>query len=384
MDARSENAESVAHNVPKRRRELPDKQVPGLRLRIGTRSRVWVLIARLPGQHPTRHKIGDAALMTRAEARAEALRWKAALAAGKDPAVRHGQRTPCFGDVAERFFADCRRRGLRRAHEVERDTRRIFKAWWHRPIAAIDRGDVLHLIGQHQSYAAHHAFSYASRLFGWALERGIVDRSPCHGLRPSRLIGPKPPRERVLTDAELRSVWTMAGQLECRAGTFIRILILTGQRRGEVAGMRWSEISTGTNGTVWTIPASRTKSKRQHGVPLVPEVMALLAGLPRVNDFVFGRPIGGFDHIRKKLPAGEYNLHDLRRTARSGMAACGVMDEVAERVLNHAPTRLVATYNRHRYEAEMRAALQAWSDRVHEVVIVKVICEQTTLKKSPG
>jgi integrase len=368
MDARSENAESAAHNVPKRR-EVPDKQVPGLRLRIGKRSRVWVLIARFPGQHPTRHKIGDDALMTRSEARAEALRWKAAIAQGKDPGVRVASSSNTFGDVCEDYFRDCRRRGLRRAREVERDMRRMFRGWWHRPIAAIQRGDLLHLIGQHQSWAAHHAFSYASRLFGWALERGIVDRSPCHGLRPSRLIGPKQPRERMLTDDELRALWAAAGQLECRAGTFISILILTGQRRGEVAGMRWSEISTVPNGTVvWTIPASRTKSKRSHTVPLVPEVMALLAGLPRVNEWVFGRALRGFDHIRKKLPAGDWNIHDLRRTARSGMAACGVLDEVAERVLNHAPARLVATYNRHRYEAEKRGALLAWSDRVHEIV----------------
>jgi integrase len=96
--------------------------------------------------------------------------------------------------------------------------------------------------------------------------------------------------------------------------------------------------------------------------------MALLAALPRVNEWVFGRALRGFDHIRKKLPAGDIILHDLRRTARSGMAACGVLDEVAERVLNHAPARLIGVYNRHTYEAEKRAALQAWADRLRLIV----------------
>jgi integrase len=103
-------------------------------------------------------------------------------------------------------------------------------------------------------------------------------------------------------------------------------------------------------------------------VPLVPEVMALLAGLPGVNEWVFGRPLRGFDHIRKKLPAGDFTLHDLRRTARSGMAACGILDEIAERVLNHAPARLVAIYNRHRYEAEKREALRAWAAALMRIV----------------
>jgi integrase len=123
--------------------------------------------------------------------------------------------------------------------------------WWHRPISAIERADVLHLIDAilaRSSWAAHHAFSYISRLFGFAVERGIVAVSPCYGLRPSRLIGPKPPRERTLDDAELRALWIKPGELAYPGGPFIKMLILTGQRCGEVAGMRWSEIH---NGNLW-------------------------------------------------------------------------------------------------------------------------------------
>lgn len=88
MDARLPTADDVAQDVPKRRREQRDARVPGLRLRIGKRRSTWVLIARLPGRHPTRYTIGHAPAMSVKEARAEALRVKAALAAGKDPAIR--------------------------------------------------------------------------------------------------------------------------------------------------------------------------------------------------------------------------------------------------------------------------------------------------------
>jgi integrase len=370
MDARLPTADDVAQDVPKRR-EQRDARVPGLRLRIGKRQRTWVLICRMHGQHPSRHTLGHYPAMSVKEARAEALRVKAALAAGKDPTVRASRGAQTFGVCAEAYFTDIKRRGLRRSHEVTRDMRRDFKRLWHRPIAAISRQDILHLVREvidtRTAYAAHHCFSYASRLFSWAVENGVVTASPCYGLRPSRLIGPKPPRERVLTDAELRALWIGADKLGYPAGPFIRMLILTGQRRGEVAGMRWSEIHSG----LWVIPAARMKMKSQHVVPLVPEVMAMLDTLPKLNGFVFtnGRgPIGGFDYIRRRLPGDGWTLHDLRRTMRTGLSALRVPAEVAERVIGHVPTGLLRVYDRHDYLDEKTKALQAWTARLLRIV----------------
>jgi integrase len=191
--------------------------------------------------------------------------------------------------------------------------------------------------------------------------------SPCYGLRPSRLIGPKPPRERVLTDAELRVLWIGANELAYPGGPFIKMLILTGQRRGEVAGMLWSEIHSG----LWVIPAARMKMKSQHVVPLVPEVRALLDSLPRINDFVFtnGRgPIGGFDYIRRRLPGDGWTLHDIRRTVRTGLSALRIASEVSERVIGHVPTGLVRVYDRHDYLDEKREALQVWTAHLTRIV----------------
>jgi integrase len=259
---------------------------------------------------------------------------------------------------------------LRRAHEVSRDMRRDMARWWHRPVAAISREDIIHLVRESRTnWAAHHCFSYASRLFSWAVENGIVSVSPTYGLRPSRLIGEKRPRERVLTDDELRALWIRAGQLGYPAGPFIKMLILTGQRRGEVAGMQWSEIHNG----LWVIPAARVKMKQQHVVPLVPEVRALLDALPRVSDLVFTtdgkRPIGGSHYIRKRLPGDGWTLHDLRRTMRTGLSALRVPTDWAERVIGHVPTGLVRVYDRHDYLVEKAEALHRWTQRLLKIVL---------------
>jgi integrase len=380
MDARSGTSSDIAHRVPKRV-EQKDARVPGLRLRIGARRSTWVLICKI-GRHPSRHTLGHFPAMTRAEARAEALRIKAALASGADPAVRALRNAQAFGDVCEDYFRDIKRRGLRSARETERDTRRDLRAWWHRPVDRLERADILRLVrdvtDNRSPAAAHHAFSYCSRILNWCVEQGLIKHSPCYGLRPSRLIGEKQPRRRILNDDELRALWIVAGTLGT-AGVFVKVLLLTGQRRGEVAGMRWSEIHNG----LWVIPAARMKSKREHTVPLVPEVRALLDSLPRFTsaskaDYVFTndgrRCLRGFDHVKNRIdalmPPGTppFTIHDIRRSVRSSLAELGVSDTVAELVIGHTQKGLLKTYNLYRYESEKRAALELWGARLMQIV----------------
>lgn len=216
--------------------------------------------------------------------------------------------------------------------------------------------------------AARHAFGYASRVLNCALEQGIIQHSPVQGLKPSRLVGPKPARERILDELEIRQLWIAAGTLGV-AGAYVKILLLTAQRRREVSDMRWSEIH---NGNLWVIPASRNKSGREHVVPLVRYVADMLDSLPRINEFVFtyGRgPIRNFDRIRKRLPPGDWTLHDLRRTARSSMSALGVRIEVAEKVLGHSLGSLIRVYDRHTYAAEKLDALCRWSEWLKRTVL---------------
>jgi integrase len=181
-------------------------------------------------------------------------------------------------------------------------------------------------------------------------------------------------RSRVLDDDEIRDLWRALDGAEVSAAyrRVVRTLLLTGQRRGEVADTPWPEIRDG----VWTIPAARYKTKRDHVVPLTRAVLELL-GEPRAEGFVFStdgghHPIAGFGKPKASLDralaalraaAGRdampaWRLHDLRRTARSLMSRAGVRPDIAERVLGHAIAGVEGVYDRHGYAAEKLDALE--------------------------
>jgi integrase len=181
-------------------------------------------------------------------------------------------------------------------------------------------------------------------------------------------------RSRVLSDGEIRDLWRAIDGAPVPAAypRFVRTLLLTGQRRGEAARIAWREIDA----DIWTIPAARYKSARDHVVPLSKAVRDLL-GEPKGEGFCFstdgGRtPLGGFSTPKAALdkaiaelrasegrePIPSWRLHDLRRTARSLMSRAGVRPDVAERVLGHAIAGVEGVYDRHSYLAEKRAALE--------------------------
>jgi integrase len=149
------------------------------------------------------------------------------------------------------------------------------------------------------------------------------------------------------------------------------LLILTGQRRGEVAGMRWDEIA----GDIWTLPKERTKNGKAHSVPVSRQAAAIVAASPHIGDFVFSinaaSPVVGFVNPKRRIDTlagfADWRLHDLRRTAASGMARLGVNLPVIERILNHVSgsfAGIVGVYQRHEFADEKRAALQLWADHV--------------------
>jgi integrase len=174
----------------------------------------------------------------------------------------------------------------------------------------------------------------------------------------------------VLTDDELRAVWRAAG--EYPFGAFVKMLILTGQRRGEVAGMRWSEV----NGDLWTLPPERMKGDAAHEVPLSGMAVELLESLPHVGggDYVFSttagqRPISGFSKNKRRLRAGNgWTLHDLRRTVRTRLSGLGVPDLISELIIAHRRPELHAIYDLHTYREEKREALEKWAARLLSIV----------------
>jgi integrase len=183
-------------------------------------------------------------------------------------------------------------------------------------------------------------------------------------------------RERVLRDAEIAAVWQACDRLGFPFGPMVRVLLLTGQRLGEVAEMHPDELDMESDN--WLIPAARSKSAREHIVPLADLTRGILAGLPRfAGPFVFSttdgvRPVSGFSKAKARLDALSgvtgWRFHDLRRTCRTRLAALGTSEIVAERILNHQPKGLIAVYNKHEYLDEKRAALAKWAETVAAIV----------------
>lgn len=209
--------------------------------------------------------------------------------------------------------------------------------------------------------------------WNWALERELVTVNPTLGIK--RRVREKP-RERVLTDAEIAKVLRAADEVGYPGGTWVRMLFYTGARRDEALDLPWSEV--GADG-VWTLPAGRNKARRDHRLPLPSQALGVLAGIKRHGRFVFtvnGRnPYSGEknlkDRIDKLSGVTAWTWHDVRRTVRSGLSRIGVADAVAEKIMNHAQGRLIATYNRHDYLPEMKQALQRWADHVDRLTEVE-------------
>jgi integrase len=186
------------------------------------------------------------------------------------------------------------------------------------------------------------------------------------------------PRSRVLSDEELAAIWHASGN--DAYGRVIKLLILTGARRGEIGGMRWSELDL--DRAIWTIPPQRTKNKKPHALPLMASTLDIIAGVPRrvSRDHLFGtRSAVGLRHWHAKASLderlgealGPWRLHDIRRSVATRMADLGVMPHVIEAVLNHHGDHrggVSGIYNRSSYERDVKAALALWDDHVRTLV----------------
>jgi integrase len=254
----------------------------------------------------------------------------------------------------------------------------LVDRWGARRIGDITDADIVEALDRISGTApimANRLQAVLSAFFSWAKGKRLVITNPCTGLeRPAE----EKSRDRVLSDDELRKVWQAAGELGHPYAGIVKLLILTGQRRNEIAGLHWNEIDLEERAL--HLPAARTKNARTHDVPLSALSLATIAGIPRLvdADLVFTRrrkPITAFGWLKLRLDAdsgvSEWTLHDLRRTVASGLQRLGVRLEVTEAVLNHrsgSTAGIVGVYQRHDYAAEKRDALQRWADYVDAIV----------------
>ena len=257
----------------------------------------------------------------------------------------------------------------------------FVSAWGKRDVRDVTQRQVLdvlkHLVETDRPSEANHAAGVIKTLFGWCCDGGLLAINPCERLKkPAK----KMSRERVLVRDELKAVWRSFDADGYPFGTMGKLLLLTGQRRGEVVGMRWSELDE--EARAWTIPAARSKNGRTHVVPLSDAAMRTLQAIPRLSsDCLFPargndeNTVSGFTRAKLRFDrvsgVDGWTFHDLRRTVATGMAEIGVTPHVIERILNHVSgsfAGVAGIYNRFQYLPEMRQALETWAHHIESIV----------------
>jgi integrase len=361
-----------------------DSDLAGYGLRLQGKRRTYVVQYRA-GSRTRRATIGTTDRLTPTQAREAARKVLARVALGEDPqGEKATQRTAAertFRKVVDAYLADKQPKLRPASLKV---TKLYLTGPYFRPLHATGINDITHpdiaarlsaITRKHSAHTAAAARRAASALFKWAMEEGWATANPVIGTR--KPADPKP-RSRVLSDAELVAIWRACGDDDF--GRVVRLLILTGCRRSEVGGMRWSEIDLDAG--TWTLPEERSKNHRAHTITLPPAALALVGSIRLSNrDHLFGaRAECGYtnwDYDRAALDrrldgaAKPWRLHDIRRTVATRMAEIGIQPHIIEAVLNHYGGHRAGThgvYNRSPYEREVKAALARWSEHVLALV----------------
>jgi len=389
--------------------EYFDAAFSGLALRVTDKGhKSWSLFYRFNGRL-RRFTIGAYPAIKPAQARREAITALERLRQGVDPAEEKRTRrsTPWpevenFGALAQDYLERHVKKNCAVATytEAKRDIEcNVLPKWRGRPIASISRRDVIDLIdgivARGVGIQANRTLARLRALFNWAVEKDRISVSPADRLKlPTK----ERARDRVLTDEEIRWFWQGCGEIGWPFGPLFLLLLLTAQRRDEVGGMRWSEVDL--DNQIWTLPRQRAKGDREHEVHLSDAAVDVLRSLPRVasnnieqDGLVFttnGRTsVSGFGNAKRRLDVimaearrrslglsertkiPDWRLHDLRRTAATGMARLNIPPHVVDKVLNHVSGTIrgvAAVYNRFEYLEERRAALEAWGRYVCNLV----------------
>jgi integrase len=352
-------------------REYSDGKVTGLRLRIGAGgTKTWIFRARVAGRTINK-KLGTHPGLNVSDARIAASKLIGALA--RDGSTDAIERT--FGAVAEHWIDKVAKPKNDSWRLQQRKLQmHVLPAWENRKIVSIRRGDVRDLLdGLEGAVLPNRILALVRTIFRYALSRDWLDFSPAEGIRKPHA---ERERDRVLTMAETAQIWEVAELLGYPFGPYVRILMLTAQRRTEVATMRWADIDL--DAAMWTIRAIDTKAERRHFVPLSPAAIDVLRKLPRLGPYAF--TTNGETHMTNyaKLKGRldgfvaatggtvePWRLHDLRRSAATHMVRLGVREEVVGRVLNHAVKGLTArVYALHSYGPEKKEALETWAAEI--------------------
>jgi integrase len=387
----------------------------GFGIRIAPSGRkAWLYMYRFGGK-ARRMTLGRYPTITLGTARVKFAEAKRRLDLGEDPgalAIAEKRSELAASTVADLVaeYLERSAKSLGSYREVERILRHdVVPAWGNRKAKAIKRRDVIVLldsiIDRGSPIMANRTFSRIRRMFNFAVSRDIVENNPCLGVEaPSREIK----RERILSDDEIVSFWHGLPNVRANDGirTAAKLILVTAQRPGEVAGASKSELDLDGQRT-WTIPAERAKNDRAHVVPLSPLAIELfreaLRGCSDAHGLLFknvrgdrplsadalgrtllrnadalgnlrpqwetnGLSLSEAVALRRKRRRQSYAPHDLRRTAATRMTELGFTRFVVDRALNHTEAGVGGVYDRYEYLKEKRQALEAWAARLGEII----------------
>jgi integrase len=332
-----------------------DETVTGLALRVTSGGvKAWTLLYGIPRRRVT---LGRYPSMSLVSARTAAIE------------VREGRTQGTVAALAEVYIKS--KGSYRSAKEIERRLRKdILPVIGHIPLRDLHRRDITRVLDSKSAapIAARRAFEDMRAMVRWAVARGDLDFNPM-----DRMKGPaqSKPRQRVLSDDEIRVLWNRLRELGS-VGRAIKFSLVTGQRIGEVTGMTESELDF--THKMWNVPGSRTKNGHPHSVPLSRLALSIIREAPEGKAGWFGI---GRVHVSCTVYYNQFDLpswtaHDLRRTALTKMAELGVAPIVLGHVANHRTTTkagmTLSVYVHHQYEREKREALELWADRLQGII----------------
>lgn len=382
-------------------REIWDAQQPGLMVRVLPSGRVEFAIRyRIAGKR-RRLKLGEYPALSLATARKRARQAQSAVDNGNDPARDRQMAKQAPTDTVEALAADYLKKHARKFKKSADEDKRlldtdILPKWRERSVRDLTRRDVRALVDRvvdrGAPVLANRVLALVRKMLNFGVDNDWIDANPAARItKPTREVS----RERVLTDDEIRRLWRMLehfpttdqrpapGRKKAKGehddplcpispalAALLKVRLLTAQRGGELVLMKWADLDLASGW--WTIPASDTKNGEPHRVPLVGKAKDIILAQKtddEAQEFVFvGRGATLRDRA-KKAPAAiakalgfEFRGHDLRRTAATRMAAAGIRRDHIGKVLNHVEggARATRVYDRHGYDPEKRAALEAW------------------------
>jgi integrase len=355
----------------------------GVRLRYDSNGRLcktWCVQYRHEGKQ-RRQNIGKFPRMNAATARTKAGAWLNKVHDGTDPAgERQAERVAnklTFSKAVEQYLAVKKREGTVRDSSYSNIelylTGKYFASFHTKPVSKVTQSDVstaLNAIAttpsRSQAQAKLHAF------YVWAVMEGHAPENP---VAKTKKVKEGKARDRVLSEDEIRTVWNCCKDDDL--GRIIKLLLLTGCRADEIGGLQWSEVNLDA-GTI-TLPPKRTKNGRTHTLTLPPLALQIIQQVEqrpgRVHLFGRWTDSGFTNWARARSTLGDglahWTIHDLRRTAATGMAEIDVEPHVIEAVLNHVSGHkggVAGIYNRASYAKQMKIALARWADHVESIV----------------